>query len=332
MNPGRRLLLRLLTPVLLGSGLLAAGLPTQAQPAWPSHAVTLIVPYSAGGSLDATARLVGQRLAERLGQQVVIENVTGAGGGLGFAKAIQAAPDGHTFLIAGDSPLIPGAPKGGPYYKHDVLKELVPVVLVNTAPMVLVATPALPAGSLGELVALARKQPGKLSYATSGIGTLPHLATEMIKQQAQMHMVHIPYRGGSQIANDVAGAQVDLAMLIAASAAPFIQSKTLKAIAVTGERRLALLPDVPAASETNGFKGFNVVSWSGLYAPARTPPAVIARMAHEVDEVLKTEAIRDKLAQQGALTGGGTPATFTRFIEEDRARIGRVLQVTSLRE
>lgn len=332
MNPGRRLLLRLLAPILLGSGLLAASLPARPQATWPSHAVTLIVPYSAGGSLDATARLVGQRLAERLGQQVVIENVTGAGGGLGFAKAIQAAPDGHTFLIAGDSPLIPGAPQGGPYYKHDVLKELAPVVLVNTAPMVLVATPGLPAGSLGELVALARKQPGKLSYATSGIGTLPHLATEMIKQQAQMHMVHIPYRGGSQIANDVAGKQVDLAMLIAASAAPFIQSKTLKAIAVTGERRLALLPDVPAASETNGFKGFNVVSWSGLYAPAKTPPAVIARMAHEVDEVLKTEAIRDKLAQQGALAGGGTPANFIRFIEDDRAKIGRVLQVTSLRE
>jgi tripartite-type tricarboxylate transporter receptor subunit TctC len=320
---------------LLGTGVLAAGPAVQAQTApaaWPTHAITIIVPYSAGGSLDATARLVGQRLSERLGQQVVIENVTGAGGGLGFAKAIQAAPDGHTFLIAGDSPLIPGAPKGGPYYKHDVLKELAPVVLVNTAPMVLVAAPAVPAGSLADLVALARKQPGRLSYATSGIGTLPHLATEMIKQQAQVHMVHIPYRGGSQIANDVAGNQVDLAMLIAASAAPFLQAKTLKPIAVTGERRLALLPDVPAAAETPGFKGFNVVSWSGLYAPVKTPPAVIARMSQEVSEVLKAEGVRDKLAQQGALTGGGTPAAFTRFIEEDRARIGRVLEVTSLRE
>ncbi|HSW04809.1 Bug family tripartite tricarboxylate transporter substrate binding protein [Aquabacterium sp.] len=332
MTTSRPSPLRLITLYLLGIGLMLAGPALRAQPAWPARSISFIVPYSAGGSLDATARLVAQRLAERLGQQVVIENVTGAGGGLGFAKAMQAPADGYTFLIAGDSPLNPNAPAGGPYYKHDVLKELVPVVLVNTAPMVLVAHPALPANTLGELIALARKQPGRLSYATSGIGTLPHLATEMIKQQARVHMVHIPYRGGSQIANDVAGNQVDLAMLIAASAAPFVQAKTLKPIAVTGERRLALLPEVPAAAETAGFKDFKVVSWAGLYAPAKTPAAVVARLAQEVDEVLKTEAVRDKLAQQGALAGGGTPAAFISFIEQDRARIGRVLQVTSLRE
>jgi tripartite-type tricarboxylate transporter receptor subunit TctC len=328
----RCLFTRLLSVVTGALTLLAAGSACAQQPEWPARAITLIVPYSAGGSLDATTRLIAQKLAERLHQQVLVENVTGAGGGVGFAKAMQAAPDGSTFLVAGDAPLNPAAPPGGPYYKHDVLKELQPVVLVNTAPMVLVAHPSVPANNLGELVALARKQPGKLSYATSGIGTLPHLATEMIKQVAQFHMVHIPYRGGAQIANDVAGNQVDLAMLIAASAAPFVQSKSLKPIAVTGARRLALLPDVPAAAETPGFKGFDVVSWAGIYAPPKTPPAVIARLNHEVDEVLKSDAVRDKLAQQGALAGGGTPAAFASFIEQDRARIGKVLQVISLRE
>ena len=318
--------------VLAGSLCLLAASATPAQGEWPTKPITLIVPYSAGGSLDATTRLVAQKLAERLNQQVLVENVTGAGGGLGFTKALQSPPDGSVFLVAGDAPLDPAAPKGGPYYKHDVLKDLQPVVLVNTAPMVLVANPALPAKNLGELVALARKQPGKLSYATSGIGTLPHLATEMLKQSGQIHMVHIPYRGGSQIANDVAGNQVDLAMLIAASAAPFVQSKALKAIAVTGDKRLALLPDVPAAAETPGFKGFNVVSWAGLYAPAKAPAAAEGRLNREVDEILKTDAVRDTLAKQGALPGGGSPQAFASFIQQDRARIAKVLQVTPLRE
>ena len=328
MKPSRRHTIRLLIAALVGSAAFAAA----AQPAWPTRPVTLIVPYSAGGSLDATTRLVAQKLSERIGQQVLVENVTGAGGALGFAKVIRSAPDGYTFLMAGDAPLNPNAPPGGPYYKVDVLKELQPVVLVNTAPMVLVAQPALPANNLAELVALAKKQPGKLSYATSGVGTLPHLATEMIKQVAQIHMVHIPYRGGSQIANDVAGNQVELAMLIAASAAPYVQAKTVKALAVTSEKRLALLPDVPAAAETPGFKGFNVVSWAGLYAPAKTPVAVVNRLNHEVDEVLKTAQVRDTLAKAGALPGGGSPAAFVSFIEQDRAKIAKVLQQTSLRE
>ena len=321
----RRILVPLLSLALASSAF--------AQADWPTRSVSLVVPFSAGGSLDGTARLVAQKLGERLKQQVVVENITGAGGEVGMAKTIGAKPDGYTFLISGDAALNPNAPKGGPYYRHDVLKELQPVVLVNTAPMVLVAHPSLPAKNLAELVALARRQPGKLSYATSGIGTLPHLATEMLKQAGQIHMVHIPYRGGSQIANDVAGNQVDLAILIAASAQPFVQSKALKPIAVTGARRLALFPDVPAAAETPGFKGYEVVSWAGIYAPPNTPPAVVARMAREVDEVLKMPDVRDRLAQAGALPGGGAPADFARFIEQDRARFTRAIQAgISLRE
>lgn len=305
---------------------------SQTPTVWPTRPVTLVVPYGAGGSLDLTTRLLAQKLSERLGQQVLVDNVSGAGGSLGFAKAIQAAPDGYTFLMAGDSPLNQNAPAGGPYYRHDVLKELQPVALVNTAPMVLVARPSLPAGNLAELVALATQQPGKLSYASSGIGTLPHLATEMIKQIGRIDMAHIPYRGGSQIANDVAGNQVDLAMLVAASAAPFVRSKSLKAIAVTSDQRLALLPDVPAAAETPAFKGFNVVSWAGVYAQVKAPAAAVMRMNREVDEILKTAPMREALAKQGALPGGGAPAAFALFIQQDRAKIGKVLQHVPLRE
>jgi tripartite-type tricarboxylate transporter receptor subunit TctC len=299
---------------------------------WPTKPLKIIVPFSAGGSLDGTTRLVALRLSERLQQQVLVENVTGAGGSIGFQRAIQAAPDGYTFLMAGDSPLNPNAPTGGPYYTVDVLKELQPVALVNTAPMVLVTNPSMPVKNLSELVALAKRNPGKYSYASSGIGTLPHLSTEMIKQAAGFHMVHIPYRGGGQIANDVAGKQVDLAMLIAASATPFIQAKTLKPLAVTGGKRLALLPDVPTVAETPGMEQFSVVSWAGLYAPAKTSAATIKRLNHEVDEILKSEAVRETLARAGALPGGGSPSAFTQFIEQDRIKLGKILQVTPLRD
>ncbi|HSW18219.1 MAG TPA: tripartite tricarboxylate transporter substrate-binding protein [Ramlibacter sp.] len=328
-----RILPRLATAALAALGALALLPAAKAQSAWPTaKPITIIVPYSAGGSLDATTRLVAQRLTERLGQSVVVENATGAGGSIGFQKAIQGTPDGYTLLMAGDSPFAPGQESSTAPYKFDVLKELVPVVLVNTAPMVLVAHPSVPAQNLEELIALARRQPGQLNYATSGIGTIPHLATEMLLRQAQVRMVHIPYRGASQIANDVAGHQVDLAMLVAASAAPHVQSKAVKALAVTGEGRLDILRDVPAVAETPGFKGFNMVSWAGLYAPAKTPPAIVHQLNRAVDEVLRMEAVRNKLAEAGAVARGGPSSAFVTFIERDRAQTLRLLKVTSLKE
>jgi tripartite-type tricarboxylate transporter receptor subunit TctC len=207
---------------------------------------------------------------------------------------------------------------------------LVPIVLVNTAPMVLVAHPSVPANNLPELIAYAKKNPGRLNYASSGIGTIPHLSMEMIKTQAGIHMVHIPYRGGAQIANDVAGKQVDLAMMISASALPHIQSKVVKALAVTGDARLASLPDVPTVAEASGFKGYNVVSWAGLYAPAKTPDTVVQRLALEVSEVLKLDAVRSKLLEQAVVPRGGTPAAFAAFITQDRAQFMQILKTVSL--
>ncbi len=302
-----------------------------AQAAWPTaKPVSIIVPFSAGGSLDTTTRLVAQSLSVRLGQSVVVDNATGAGGVVGISKAIAAAPDGYSLIMAGDSPFASPVVAGKSPYRFDVLNELVPVVLVNTAPMILVAHPSVPANNLTELLAYAKKNPGKLNYASSGIGTIPHLATEMIKARAGVHMVHIPYRGAAQIANDVAGKQVDLALMISASALPHIQSKVIKALAVTGDARLASLPDVPTVAEATGFKGFNVVSWAGLYAPAKTPPAVVQRLAQEVTEVLKTDAVRNKLLDQAIVPRGGTPDAFTGFIQQDRAQFTEVLKTVSL--
>jgi tripartite-type tricarboxylate transporter receptor subunit TctC len=261
---------------------------------------------------------------------VNVENATGAGGAIGIGKAIAAAADGYTLLIAGDAPLVPGGP-GESSYRFNVLKELVPVVLVNTAPMVVVASPALPVQNFTELVAYTRTRPGQLNYASSGIGTLPHLAMEMVKRQAKLHVVHIPYRGGAQIANDVAGKQIELAMLISASALPAVQAHLVKALAVTGDARLPSLPQVPTVAETPGFKGYNMVSWSGLYAPAKTPADIVQRLAQEATEVLKSDAVRGKLAEQSILAQGGSPAAFAAFIEQDRAQTLDILKVLSLK-
>ena len=327
MNPSRRQLLS------LAAACGAAGIwPAAAQTAWPrAKPISIIVPFGAGGSLDGTTRLVAQALASRLGQSVTVENATGAGGTVGIQKAIAAAPDGYSFLMAGDAPLVPGGP-GQSSYRFDMLRDMIPVSLVNTAPMVLVAHPSIPANNFAELVPYVRRSPGKLNYASSGVGTLPHLAMEMVKRKAGLHIVHIPYRGGAQIANDVAGNQVELAMLITASAIPFLKSGAIKALAVTGANRIAALPQVPAIGEMATMRGFNVVSWAGLYAPANTPTDVVQRVSQELAELLKTEAVRGRLAEQSIFAQGSTPAGFAQFITQDRAQVQQILQTLSLKE
>ncbi|MES2362167.1 MAG: tripartite tricarboxylate transporter substrate binding protein [Pseudomonadota bacterium] len=304
-----------------------------AQAAWPTaKPITIIVPFGAGGSVDVTARLVAQKLGDRLKQSVVIENVSGAGGAIGVAKAVAAAPDGYTLVMGADSPVAIARLINPAAVKYDALKDLAPVGMVNTAPMVLVARPGLPANNLAEVLKLARAQPGKLSYATSGVGTVLQLAMETVKDQAKVFITHVPYRGGAQIATDVIGNQVDLAMMISISATPHILSKKMKGIAVTSGKRLASLPGVPALAESPEFKGFDFVSWTGLFAPAQTPAAVIERLNHELNEVLKSDEVRAKLLEQGALSGSGSPAELGRFVQREQARYARIVQAANIKE
>jgi tripartite-type tricarboxylate transporter receptor subunit TctC len=313
-----------------GAAVACAG---QAQPAWPAaKPITIIVPFSAGGSVDATARLIGQKLADRLKQSVVVENVGGAGGVIGVARAVQAAPDGYTLVLGADSPIAIAHLVAPASVKYDALKDLAPIGLVTTAPMVIVARPSLPASNLAELLALARAQPGKLSYGTSGIGTVLQLAMEILKEQAKVDIVHVPYRGGAQIVSDVIGNQLDLAVLVSISAVPQVQSKRLKAIAVTSEQRLASLPDVAAIAETPAFKGYNVVAWTGLFAPARTAPAIVERLGRELDAVLRSDEVRAKLAEQGAVAGSGTPGAFASFVAREDERYARIVKAANIHE
>jgi tripartite-type tricarboxylate transporter receptor subunit TctC len=304
-----------------------------AQAAWPTaRPITIIVPFTAGGSVDATARLVAQKLGERLKQSVVVENVAGAGGVIGVSKAVAAQPDGYTLVMGADSPVAIARLVNPPAVKYDALKDLAPVGLVNTAPMVLVARPGLAANNLAEVLKLARDQPGRLSYATSGIGTVLHLAMELIKDQGKVFITHVPYRGGAQIVTDVVGGQVDLAMLVSVTATPQIHAKKLKAIAVTDDKRLPNLPDVPTVAETAGFKGYDVVSWTGLFAPAQTSPAVVERLNRELNEVLRADDVRAKMAEQGAIGGSGSAADFGRFVQREQERYARIVKAANIKE
>jgi tripartite-type tricarboxylate transporter receptor subunit TctC len=318
--------------LFLGAALALAA--AHAQPAaWPAaKPITLIVPFSAGGNVDTTARLIGQKLGERLKQAVVIDNVAGAGGVVGVAKAVNAAPDGYTLVMAFDGPIgitklvNPGA------VRYDAARDLAPVALTTTAPLVLVARPGLPAGNLADMIKLARAEPGRISYATSGVGTVLHLAMEMIKERGGFYAVHIPYRGGAQIVTDVVGNQVDLAMLVSLTATPHVLSGKLKGLAVTGDKRLPGLPDVPALGELPGFKGLDIVSWTGVFAPAKTPPAVVERLNHEINEVLRMDEVRKKLAEGGALVGSGDTAAFNAFLQRENAKYARIVKAANIKE
>lgn len=313
--------------------LAALPLAVRAQPAaWPSKPITLIVPFSAGGNVDTTARLIAQRLQDRLKQSVVVENIAGAGGLVGVQRAVQAAPDGHTLVMAFDGPIAITKYINPAAVRFDPGTDLLPVALTTTAPMVLVARNSLGVASMDALVALARKDPGRLSYATSGVGTVLHLAMEMVKERAKIFAVHIPYRGGAQIASDVIGGQVDLAVMVSVSATPHVQAGRIKALAVTGPQRLPTLPGVPTLTELPAFKGLVVESWTGVFAPKGTPAAILDRLQAEINAVLAEPEVRAKLADGGAQVGRGDRASFARFIAAEQARFEKIVRAANIKE
>ncbi len=317
---------------LLAATALATPFTAQAQ-AWPAaKPITLVVPFTAGGSVDFSARLVATKLGERLKQSVVVENVAGAGGAIGVSKVVQANPDGYTLVVGPDSPIVIGRLVNPSAFRYDPLADLAPVGLISTAPMVLVARPGLPAKDFGEFVKLAKKEPGKYNYATSGIGTVLQLAMELLKDQTGTFVTHIPYRGGAQIASDVIGNQVDLAMLVATTAAPHITAGRVKALGVTGAKRLPNLPQVPAFAEMPGLKGYEMNTWIGLFAPGKTPPEVVARINQELNEVLKSDEIKAKFSEQGATAGNGSPTQFGTFVREEYARNQKIVQRANIKE
>jgi tripartite-type tricarboxylate transporter receptor subunit TctC len=318
--------------VLAASLLLAFSAHAQG-PAWPTaKPVTLIVPFTAGGSVDFIARQVATKLGERLNQTVVIENVAGAGGAIGLQKAVNAAPDGYTLVAGPDSAIAIGKLANPAAYRFDPLKDLVPVGMLNTAPMLLVARTDLPIKSYADFVKLAKAEPGKYTYATSGVGTVLHLAMEQLKQRSGIFVTHVPYRGGAQIANDVMGKQVDLAMLVSASSIPHVRAGSLKALGVTGKQRIASLPDVPTFDEMPGLKGYDVLTWTGIFAPKGTPSAIVSKLNDALNDALKDPDVRARLAEQGALPGSGSPEALGSFAQAEFARNQKLVPTLNLKD
>lgn len=300
--------------------------------AWPAaRPITLIVPFSAGGNVDTTARLIGQKLGERLQQAVVIDNVPGAGGVLGVSKAIKAAPDGYTLVMGFDGP-ISVAQLVNSAVKYDAEHDLVPVGLVTVAPVVLLARPGLPARDMSELIALARAKPGTLTYATSGVGTVLHLAMEMVQERAKIKMVHVPYRGGPQITSDILGGQVDMGYLVTTSATPLVQQKKLVGLGVTSAERIHSIANVPAFSETPELKGFDLNTWTGLFVPANTPEAIATRLGQELAAVLQMPEVRKRMVDGGATPGSGTSASFSAYLKKEKAAYEQIVKSARIQQ
>ena len=300
-------------------------LPVAAQSqTYPSKPVRMLVGFPPGGGTDIMARIVGAKLADALGQQVVIENRPGAGGNISADLAAKAAPDGYTVLMGHVAP-IAIAPWLYPKLAYDPQRDLAPISFIASSPNVLVVHAALAASDVRSLIALARAKPGQLRYASSGSGTVQHLAAESFRQAAGIQMLHVPYKGSSQAVVDLISGQVDMNFDTTPSVINYVKQGRLRALAVTTAKRSALVPDVPTLAES-GLPGIDFSTWWGLFAPAGTPRSVIERLNRETLKALQLPDVKEKLAGVGAEPAGNSPEEFAAFIRSETEKWGRVIR------
>jgi len=302
-------------------GLLAACSGAMAQTAYPSKPVTLVVPFPPGGALDIVARALADEMRKHLGQPVIVENRAGAGGTLGSGVVARAAPDGYTVLLGS---VATHAIAPGLYRKlaYDALKDFVPITQVTRSPLLVASSAKLNVATLPELIAAARAQPGKLNYASTGNGTAVHLAGEMLKSTANLDVVHVPYKGGSEAITALMTGESAYMVVNVELVLPQVRGGKARALAVTGPRRLPILPDVPTLREA-GFAGAEVTTWFGLFAPAGTPRAVVDRLQHDAAASLQT--LTANFAAQGDEAVGSTPDQFAEFVRAEHAKWGKVI-------
>jgi tripartite-type tricarboxylate transporter receptor subunit TctC len=315
---------------LLAAALALAVLPSAASAQdYPRSPITLVNPYAAGGPADLLARTIATAMSDRLGQQVVIMNKPGAATALGAATVAHANPDGYTLLIAGASSHIvtPAMSK----VNYEGIRDFALVSMVANVPNVLVVRESLPVKSVPELVAHAKANPGKLNFASVGKGSQPHLAGEMFKQMAGVDMVHVPYSGAAPAMTDLVSGQMDLAFLNAPPVLPHVQTGKVRALALTTLKRSPQLPDVPTLDEL-GLKGFDVVTWYGITAPAKTPQPIVDKLASVIAEVLKTPEIAAKLTSQGAEIFQLPPKEFATYLQQDSERLLKVMKAAKITE
>lgn len=295
---------------------------------FPSKPVHIVVPFTPGGTADVMARLIGQKMSEALGQQVLVENRPGGGTVIGTEYVARAPADGHTMLLMANSFTInPNVRAKLPY---DPLKDFTPVTMLVKSPQVLVVNPALGVKSLAEFVALAKSKPGKLSLATVGPATTQHIASEMLKGVMKVDMIYVPYPGGAPAAGALAGGHVDAVLANYSEVAQHIHSGKARAIAVTSAERTDTLKEVPTVSES-GYPGFEATAWFGLVATGGSPPAAIARLNAEVNKALKAPDVREKLITLGMYPVGTTPGEFDAHIRSEIVKYGKVIKDSGIK-
>ncbi|MEJ5989313.1 tripartite tricarboxylate transporter substrate binding protein [Ramlibacter sp. PS3R-8] len=317
MQISRRVALALAVAATFSSGAVLAQ-------AWPAKPIKLIVPFPAGGGTDIIGREVAQKLATNTGWTVIIDNKPGSGGNLGVDAAAKSPADGYTFVLGQTSNLAinPTLYSKLPY---DPVKDLSPVSMVASAPLVIVVAADSPYKTLADIVAASRAKPLSLNYATSGNGTVAHLATEMFQRTANVQLTHVPYKGAAQGATDLIGGQVQLYVSSVPTLIGHIKNGKMRAIAVTSAKRADDLPQVPTIAES-GYKGFEAVTWFGIAGPAKLPKEVVTRLNAEINKALQAPDLLKKLSDQGADVAGSTPEQFATLIRDEIARWGKVVK------
>jgi tripartite-type tricarboxylate transporter receptor subunit TctC len=304
---------------------LCAGALAQSYPVKP---IRIVVPYAPGGAVDIVARAVGQDLTKRLGQSVLVENRTGAGGNVGSDAVAKAAPDGYTLLMASPANTInPALYTKMPY---DPMRDLVPIVLIGSVPTVLIANRSLPVQNVKQLVALAKSQPGALVYGSGGSGTTEHLAGEIFKSAAGVDMLHVPYKGGAQVITDLLGGQIALMFVNQLGALPHITAGKVKALAVASTERSPALPQIPTFAE-QGYPDMKVSVWWGIMGPAGMPRDLVNRLNRDIVAALSSPEMQERLQTLSARPIGGAPDAFTKFFAEETARWARVVKASGAR-
>jgi tripartite-type tricarboxylate transporter receptor subunit TctC len=296
----------------LAALLLAAASAASAQ--WPSKPVHVIVPFPPGGGADALARIMQPHLTKAWGQPVIVENRPGASGHIGAEYVANSAPDGYTLMMSSTASLT-----------EKNVSQFAPITLVSASPYVVVANPKVPAAGIRELVEHAKKNPGKLTFGSSGTGAASHLSAELFKSLAGVDMLHVPYKGTGQAVTDLLAGQIDLLFAPAQAVMPHVQAGKLKAFAVTSARRSKTLPDLPTVAEA-GVPGYEAIGWFGLLAPAATPQPVIAKLSTDANAVLRDADVVQKMMGLGAEPSGNSPGEFAAFIRDDQAKWSRLMR------
>ena len=318
---------RWMTALALPLVIAAASPAVAAEPAWPERPVRLIVPYAAGGPTDVLARIVGQKLAERWGQQVVVDLRPGANSIIGSAIAARATPDGHTLLLALPALAInQSVHRKLPYHAE---KDFVPVTLVASAGYLMLVNAASPYRSVADLLSAAKAKPGTITYGSGGIASPAHLAMELLVQQSGAAMEHVPFKGGAPALTELAGGQIQVLVNPALSSLPHVRSGRLRAIAVTGAKRSGVLPDVPTVAQS-GFPAYDVTTWYGVFAPNRTDARLVARVQADIAAALGHADVRKRMAELDAEPAGSTPVEFRRFFTQEIAKWRTVVETAKV--